>query len=88
MRNDTESEIVISMKNVDHAFRIYEALVDIFKCSDMGGDLCIGMLTDEGHVLDRYSIGHDVRNPIISFYIGGFFHNNNRQPNLVSELYK
>ena len=60
MRNDTETSIVITMRNVDHASAMAKALDKFFSISDAGGDC--ELVIDDGNVHQSCGfIGHDVR---------------------------
>lgn len=63
MRNDTETKIVITMKNVDHASSLVKALDKFFRLSDQGGDCELIFGTGDGYVDTEICgfIGHDVR---------------------------
>lgn len=57
MRNDTKSEIIITMRNLDHANRLYNFLEEALSIGDMGGDL---VLSYDGAEKGSKIIGHDV----------------------------
>lgn len=61
MKNDTETKIVITMRNVDHASALKKALNKFFSISDMGGDCHLRHGDGYSKPTDCGLIGHDVR---------------------------
>ena len=66
MRNNTKSEIVITMNNINNASRLFDFLKKALCVSDMGGDL---YLTYEGAEKATHFIGHDIRKKDIKHVI-------------------
>jgi len=63
MRNDTETKIVITMRNVDHASALAKALEKFFSIADTGGDCELIIGDGDGYCSTESCgiIGHDVR---------------------------
>ena len=58
MKNNTQSEIIITMNHIDNANRLFMFLKKALEVGDMGGDLT---LTYDGAETESTIIGHDVR---------------------------
>ena len=58
MRNNTKSEIIITMNHIDNANRLFLFLKKALKVADMGGDI---FLEYDGAKKEKICIGHDVR---------------------------
>lgn len=63
MRNDTTTQITITMNNVDHASKLFDALNKFFMGSSCGGDCHLLLGDGYGWTSDKGFIGHDVRKP-------------------------
>ena len=69
MRNDTETQVIITMRNVDQASALTKALDKFFSMSDMGGDCHLWYGDGYSKPVDCGFIGHDVRKPAITHVV-------------------
>ncbi len=67
MKNNTETQIIITMKNVDHAAKITSFLKDMFSHAGEGGDLYLSFLEGEyiGHDIIHAKVEHVETNVIV-----------------------
>ena len=57
MKNNTQSKIIITMKHIDNADRLFNFLKKVKEISCMGGDIT---LSYDGSEEGEKTIGHDV----------------------------